>query len=63
MNYIKNFLKIDHKINEQTKKNIDQIAQNYQNAGKSREAAYAEAMHDSGVLDDDEYRKVMASIK
>lgn len=63
MNYIWKFLKYDHKVNEQTKKNIDSIAKNYQNSGKSRDAAYAEAMHDSGVLDDDEYRKVMAAIK
>lgn len=63
MNYIWKFLKIDHKVNQQTKNNIDVVAKRYMDSGKSRDAAYAQAMYESGVIDQTEYNNVMKSIK
>ena len=63
MNYIWKFLKTEHKVNQQTKQNIDVVAKRYMDSGKSRDAAYAQAMYESGVLDQTEYNNVMKSIK
>ena len=63
MNYIWKFLKIEHKVNQQTKNNIDVVAKRYMDSGKSRDAAYAQAMYESGVIDQTEYNNVMKSIK
>lgn len=63
MNYIWKFLKIEHQVNQQTKKNIDVVAKGYMDKGQSRDAAYAQAMYESGVLDQNEYNNVMKSIK
>ena len=63
MNYIWKFLKIEHKVNQKTKQNIDVVAKRYMDSGKSRDAAYAQAMYESGVIDQTEYNNVMKSIK
>ena len=45
------------------KNNIDVVAKRYMDSGKSRDAAYAQAMYESGVIDQTEYNNVMKSIK